>query len=291
MSTRSAVAAALGVVTLAVSGCSSSSNSSPSGSTVGHSRSPGTIAVSSTLDGHATLPHRITWQATPSIPADRVEEVDFLIDGRLVWVEHQAPYIFGGDDNGANRGSLITTWLSPGPHVFVARVIDTAGRPASNTVNASVPPAPQPPPALRGVWTRVITARDIAKIAQDGGYSGSPPPGRWELAFDKIGAWELDAAGSGRASQMTVRGHTFTIYAPIQMAPIVNDNTTTSAYGHHGLGGQDCTPDGPFGTYRWSRSANRLNLAVVHDGCPNRAVIWDGVWTRVSPQIQANLKP
>jgi hypothetical protein len=61
--------------------------------------------VTSTLDGHAALPHRIHWQAFPSVPAADVSEVDFLIDGKLGWVEHHTPYFYG--DDGKLAGHLV----------------------------------------------------------------------------------------------------------------------------------------------------------------------------------------
>lgn len=278
LSARTAVAAAIGVVTLAISACSSSSNPKPPGATPAHSSSVAEFTVASTLDGHTTLPQRFRWQANPHEPAGQVQEVDFLIDGRLVWVEHSAPYIFGGDDNGANRGYLTTTWLSPGTHAFTARALDVNGHTVSNTINARVQPAHQPPAALRGIWTRVITG-------------GGPLAGRWELAFDNVGVWELDPNGSGLANELSVRNHTLTIGAPIQIAPFANGETTTSAYGHHSLGGTDCTPAGcPCQNYRWSRSGDQLTVVVLH--CPQRAqVVENGVWTRAPHQIPANLKP
>jgi hypothetical protein len=227
----------------------------------------------------------------PKHPARSSPGSRFLIDGRLAWVEHDAPYIFGGDDNGANRGYLITTWLSPGPHVFIAKVIDTAGRMASNTVNASVMTAPQPPTALRGIWTRIITVKEIAKLA--GGplaAGGSPPAGRWELAFDKVGAWYLDPQGSAIAHDLIVRDHTLTIDAPIQMAPFNNGQSTTTAYGHKNIGGTDRTPAGcPCETYQWSRSSDTLTLAVLHCRIPAARLI-DGVWACAATD-PANVKP
>ncbi|MGZ6573366.1 MAG: hypothetical protein ACXVHJ_20235 [Solirubrobacteraceae bacterium] len=271
-----------------MSACSAASNSTSSGSTSPHRGSSSTIAVASTLGGHDTLPRRIIWRAIPSIPADRIREVDFLIDGRLAWVEYSPPYIFGGDDNGTNRGYLVTSWLAPGPHVFVARAVDFNGRTASNTVTARVLPAPQPPTALRGLWTRTVTARDIANA---GPLDGPPPAGRWELAFDRIGAWELDPLKEGLADEISVRGDRLTIYVPINSAPFADGRSTTTAYRHHDLGGTDCTPAGPLGTYRWSRSGNTLTLTVVHEACRGRDAVWGGVWTRVSRQVPATFRP
>jgi hypothetical protein len=278
MSTRFILLAGLAVALIGANACSSSSHPGPPGTQAARANQPGAVTVASTLSEHATLPERIIWQATPSIQPDQIQEVDFLIDGRLVWVEHDPPYIFGGDDSGANRGYLITTWLSPGSHVFVAKVLDIDGRSASNAVSARVEPTSEPPATLRGIWTRVITG-------------SGPLAGRWELAFDKVGVWELDPQGSGLANELTVRDDMLTISAPIQMAPFDNNQSTTSAYGHHNLGGTDCTPAGcPCQHYRWSRSGDKLTIVVLH--CPFRSqVIENGVWTRAPKQIPANLRP
>ena len=70
--------------------------------------------VSSTLDGKTVLPHRIHWLGYPSLAHADVVKVEFLIDGKLAWVEHSAPYVYGSDDNGRNEGYLVTSWLTPG---------------------------------------------------------------------------------------------------------------------------------------------------------------------------------
>jgi hypothetical protein len=288
---RPVFVAALSAVALLCTECGSSSHRASSGPTPASSNSAQPFTVASTLDGHATLPRRLQWQATPSIPPSQVQEVDFLIDGRVAWIEHDAPYIFGGDDNGSNRGYLITTWLSPGPHVFIAKAIDINGQQATNTANAEVARPPEPPPELRGIWTRVITAQEIAKLAGPLTAGGTPPAGRWELAFDNVGAWYLDPQGSGIAHDLIVQDHTLTIDAPIQMAPFNNGQTTTTAYGHKNIGGTDCTPAGcPCETYQWSRSGDTLTLAVLH--CRYVAAQFvDGAWTRAPKQIPASLKP
>lgn len=80
-----AVALVLAVLlVLPVAACSSPGGAASSGSAK-PSRAVSTqmLTVTSTLDGHATLPLRIHWQAFASGPAADVSEVDFLIDGRL----------------------------------------------------------------------------------------------------------------------------------------------------------------------------------------------------------------
>jgi hypothetical protein len=237
-----------------------------SGSSAGDA---GSVRIASSLDGRTSLPPRMRWIATPT--GGGVSVVDFLIDGKLIWTEHKPPYVFDGDDNGANEGYLITTWLTPGSHQFTARATTSDGETVSDTVKARVEQPPPPPAALAGFWTRVVTAQDLKK----GDSSNGPPAGRWTLVFDRVGAWHLDPMGSGVANEYAVHGHVIHVYAPIQMAP-----SGVSKYGHHDIGGTDCTAAGPFGSYDWSVSANTLVLKAIREGCGNRQAIWEGTWTR-----------
>ena len=129
---------------LALAACSTAGAAAPNGPATA---STAKLTVTSTLDGHTALPHRIHWQAFPSGPSLAVSEVDYLIDGKQVWVEHIAPYFYGDDGN-----YLVTSFLTPGKHVFTVRAIDVGGHVATDTVTATVPQAPSPPAALAGTW-------------------------------------------------------------------------------------------------------------------------------------------
>lgn len=257
------------LLALMLSACTSSSPHASSGTALSK--------VTSTLDGMTTLPSRIRWVATPSSAI--VKQVDFLIDGKVVWIESNPPYVFGGDDSGTNEGYLVTTWLSPGSHRFTVRAIAIGGGSVTKSVNAKVGPAPPPPAALRGTWARTLTPADLARAVPEHG----PPTGQWELVFDQVGAWELDPVGSGRIYQYDVHGQTINVYAPIQEAPISGAGGGISRYGHHNLGDVDCNASGPFGSYQWSVSGNTLTLTPEQDGCPDREDIWTGQWTLTSP--------
>src|SRR5579859_6621171 len=100
--------AAAATAILAVAACSPGHATAASQS--GHRASSARFTVTSTLDGLSSLPHRIHWQAVPK-PSAAVSEVDFLIDGKVFWVEHVSPYFYGDDGN-----YLVTTFLAPGPH-------------------------------------------------------------------------------------------------------------------------------------------------------------------------------
>jgi hypothetical protein len=138
--------------------------------------------VTSTLTGKTVLPHRIRWLAIPNVPPSRIREVDFLIDGRVSWVEHSAPYSYG-----YNANYLVTTWLTPGVHRFKTRALATNGRRATSTsAGARVRPAPAPPAELAaGPWRREITQVPGA------------PPGTWTLTIDNVGWSIIDPLGGG----------------------------------------------------------------------------------------------
>lgn len=188
--------------------------------------------VTSTLDGKTVLPTRIRWIARSRIPASQVTEVDWLIDGKLRWTESQpvpgdtrtiAAYAYGGAAGLSAEGYLVTTWLTPGRHRFTVRVSDTNGGKAADTVTARVLPAPQPPAALAGAWTRVVTTQDDQKA--DPQYGPLPPVRPWKLVFDRVGAWLLAPTGPGVVEQYDAEPGVIHAYAPIQMAPL----TCTSA--------------------------------------------------------------
>jgi len=242
----------------------------------GHASSAaGSLTIDSTLDGKKVLPVRLRWLASPNVAGSKVVWVDFLIDGKLRWTEHGAPYVYGGDDNGKNQGYLITTWLSPGRHAFTVRVLTKDGRTAIDTVRARVLPVPVPPQALAGAWTRTVTAADLKKSGP-----GPPPAGKWTLIFDHVGAWHLDPRGSGVVNEYDAEPGVIHVYAPIEMAPFANGTGGVSKDGHLHIGGTGCTFAGPFGTYHWTITGNHLTLTAIHEGCPNRLAIWEGVWTR-----------
>ena len=238
------------------------------------SRKP--FKITSSLDGKKVLPLRSHWLAFPR-PANKIKKVDFLIDGKLRWIELNPPYNYGSDENGRNLGYLITTWLTPGQHRFTVRAVQYSGRTATDTVTARVLPAPAPPASLAGKWTRTLTDDDLKNLPPD----QRPPTGIWELIFDQVGEWHLDPVGSGVVNQIDVQQDTLNVYAPIQMSPLINNHTSTTRDGHKDIGGFDCNPAGPFGSYHWAVSVNTLTLTSTQEGCPGRQGILQGTWTRV----------
>jgi hypothetical protein len=243
------------------------------------------LAVTSSIDGQKVLPQQGRWLAHPNVAAARIREVDFLIDGKMRWVEHSAPYVYGGDDNGANLGYLFTSWLAPGEHTFTARVVTNDGHTATDRVNARVVPAPPPPTGLAGTWTRILTAKDRAKADPKYGADNVPPAGRWRLVVDRVGVWELDPLGTGIVQAYSVSGTVLHSYAPIEMVPrkANGDPGEIKRFGSRidAGGGIDCTEAGPPGTYRLSVMSNQLKLTALREPCGQRRAVYEGTWTRV----------
>jgi hypothetical protein len=258
------------MTTLAVVvGVSSALAGEPAFGTIGPaavSRSDQPFGLTSSIDGKRVLPVRSRWLAYPKLPTAQIKEVDYLIDGKLRWIERKAPYNYGSDDFHGHLGYLITTFLTPGRHTFAARAIDSAGRKATDTVTARVVPAPEPPAELKSVvWKRTFT--------------GGALPGEWELTFDTVGSWHLDPIGGGVVDQYDIAGNVLHLYAPITFG-LRTDSIKKLGHNIPGGGSGDCREDGPFGSYHWSVTGDELTLTPIKELCAGRGSIISGTWTR-----------
>src|SRR5262245_6418274 len=243
------------------------------------------LAIKSSMDGTRVLPQQSRWVAHPNVAPTKVAEVDFLIDGRLRWAEHHAPYVYAGDDDGHQRGYLFTSWLPPGQHRAVTRVKTTSGDAADHAVSARVVAAPAPPPSLAGTWTRTLTKEDVAK--EDPQYDDAfvPMTGTWRIVINRIGIWELDPVGGGIVQAYSINGGALRAYAPIMMMPrqASGDPGSIHRFGNRidVGGGLDCDQSGPVGGYRWSVADRQLTLIATREPCGQRRAIYEGTWTRI----------
>ena len=225
----------------------------------GSSRKP--FTVSSTLDGKTVLPHRIHWLAFPKLPRSRVAEVDFLIDGRLSWVERNPPYTYGDD-----RNWLVTSWLAPGRHRFTVRVKATNGATAQRTTIATVLPTPPAPAELTGAWQRTVTQEEAGP---------DTPAGTWVLTVDNTG-WKIrDPLGTGNFVDVA--------YLPDGRLEASGGIWTRPHNDYEGNGW--CIDTNVPVDYRWAVSADTLMLMLDGpDGCGDPTAkqhfIWAGAWTR-----------
>jgi hypothetical protein len=250
-----------------------------------------TFKVASTLDGKTVLPHRIHWLGLPKLAPAQVKEVDFLVDGKVRWIEHHPPYVYGDDDGHQHRGYLVTSWLSPGKHRFTVQAVASDGRRASDTVVARVLPTPEVPAELAGTWQRTI---DDTSAAPKPKSTGDPtetltPPGRYQLTFDRRWIFDVFPCDTTpcRFNEKTGGGNEFVSDWTPNATTFRVDGTVTFRVGHNTdrlySAGSWCWRDGPSATYTWNVSGDTLTLAPVggHDACGIRGFIWSGQWTRV----------
>jgi hypothetical protein len=217
----------------------------------------GTLTVRSTLTGKTVLPHRIHWLGIPSLPESQIREIDFLIDGKVSWVEHHGPYSYGYDGN-----YLVTSWLTPGFHEFTVTAIAKNGSRASTASRARTR-APSPPPStLAGTWTRNVTSAEAA---------GSGRAGTWTLTVNAVGWRILDPTKHGALVDVA--------YLSSNSLEARGGIATRNHDPHEG----NIWCDEPFQPvrYAWSVSDKTLTLALAGPKrCGAESSVWAGEWTR-----------
>jgi hypothetical protein len=255
-----------------IAGCSSGGSSQTASTAVAtkatraHTSGP-SFTVRSTLDGRRALPLRIHWVATPSVPADQISEVDFLIDGKLGWVEHSPPYYYADDGNW-----LVSSFLGPREHAFTVRAITVQGKTAIDTVKALTSTPPAPPAGLRGAWSRMVTAKDLAKAS-----SNQPPPtGRWQLRIVPSG-WQLRDPTPG--ANWGLFDVAYRPNGKLQMRPTIEYPPYPN-----GNNGGFCENTDPLWAWTYAIRDDGRTLTVHpggHDPCGDRAAILEGTWSRI----------
>jgi hypothetical protein len=231
-----------------LSACGTTSSHAPTASSASPSDP---LSVKSSLTRHATLPHRIPWTATPSVPSDQISEVDFLIDGRRMWIEHNPPYDYGDDGN-----YLVTSFLSAGPHTFTVKATTITGKTTSTMVTAKVPAAPAPPSALAGTWKRFVQQMDPS----------GPPSGYWHLVFNRVG-WKIEDT-SGGANVLNV-AYLKPGLLEVRTGMATGHDTVVGAPADEDLNGFCNNAPGMPVRYRWSVKGSKLQFRYVSGkACP-----------------------
>ena len=217
------------------------------------------FTVKSSLAATSVLPHRIHWLAIPSLPASKVREVDFAIDGKLKWIEHHRPYSYGYDGN-----YLVTTWLRPGPHLFTVTAFSKDGTRASTSSTARVPSAPPAPPSeLAGTWSRMVTKAEA-------GTSGRA--GRWTITIDAVGWRILDPTGHGAFVDVAYLAHGL----------VEARGGIATGYDNSREGNVWCEEPFQPVRYRWTTTAESLTLVLAGPKrCGGESAVWSGSWSRV----------
>jgi hypothetical protein len=216
------------------------------------------LAITSTLAGKRVLPHRIRWVGRANLPAMKVSKVEFLIDGKVRWIERNPPYTYGDDSNW-----LVTSWLSPGRHRFAVRATAKDGRKALQTTVARVVAAPAPPADLSGSWKHSFAG------------------GIWVLTVDKTG-WKIrDPWGFTNFIDVA--------YFSEGRLQARGGILTKPAGADPNLGGNGwCTDRNAPVDYRWTVAADVLTLTNFGvDNCTTggdahkQHHAWNGDWTKL----------
>jgi hypothetical protein len=241
------------------------------------------VKVTSTLDGKTVLPRHLRWVAMPKLAASQIQKVEFLIDGKLRWVEQEAPYVYGSDEAGLHKGYLVTTWLTPGRHRFSVRVV-AGNRTGSDTVTARVLPAPSVPSALAGSWQRTVPG---PIPADPNAASTNPVPGGvYSMTFDagwvsnkNPGPYTPITNGTQPCNGCITLQDYLAGSSTLQIWGAVTTNLITA---NNPVGGWWCFEDGPPARYSLEVSGDTLTLAPIggQDPCHQRGSVWSGTWTR-----------
>lgn len=239
------------------------------------------FTVTSTLDAKHVLPHRIRWLASPSLPAAQVKEVEFLIDGKVTWIEKQAPYAFSEES-----GYLVTSWLDPGQHSFGVRAVSVDGRTASDTVKARVAKVSPLPGGLAGTWHRRVNGRGAPRAGTPGNPTETfTPSGTYTMVIDS--RWiQMRFPGHFEAKASESTGAGWILNSDYTAVPgrlqALGEVSTRPFDGGAAEGGPWCYPGGPSSSYSWSVSDGVLTLKPSggHDACDVRGFILTGKWRR-----------
>jgi hypothetical protein len=229
-------------------------------------QAPAAWGLSSTIVDGATLAAPVRWSAEPvGTPPGGLDRIEFLVDGKVLWVEHHAPYDFNNDAN-----YLYPYVFARGPHQLVARGVSATGEQVTATANVRMTQAPPKiPRALQATWKHRVSQ---AVIDHNSAPGDPPVPGG--VFREKFGANGLSLVtppkpviGGYYAFSATARG-ALDLGGPV--------NWLTAQSGYEGI----CHGDQTFARYRWKIAHRVLTLTVVRDPCRLRAAVLAGKWTR-----------
>lgn len=237
------------------------------GSSAGATGAPEPLRVVSSISNDAVLSSAVSWTGTPAgIPASRVDRVEFVIDGRVRWTEHHAPFVFNGD------GSELFPWvLGAGAHRLAVRVVTRTGASASTSAAVTVAASVPVPQDLLGTFTRRVTIADVHRTAA---FRREPadqvlPVGIWRIQIARDGVITFDdpRGGGGNEAFTATPAGTLALQGP------ANWILPPSRQGGF------CETE-PLAGYAWSAGPQTLVLKSLRDRCADRNSMFTGTWRR-----------
>jgi hypothetical protein len=186
-----------------------------------------------------------------------IDHVEFLLDGKVAWIEHNAPYTFNDDGN-----ALMPWVLTPGSHELAVNVVTASGVAASAQVAVTTDRAPVPAALLDRKFVRTMPA------------GGQMPGGDWHLRFGVDGVVIVDDPEGGGANEgfRAAADGTMSLYGPANWVEPVARQGSFCDYAEGAV------------AMRWEVTGSELTLSSGDhpDPCPDRAFLFAGTWT-VSP--------
>lgn len=259
---------------VACGGSSSGGAAQPAPSVSSSASVAADTSVTSSIKTGAVLRKALHWNAAvKAADGVMVTQVDFLIDGRVRWTEHEAPYQF-------NEGRLFAPWpLGGGKHRLAVNVVASGGSTAASTavdVQVKVPPMSGLPV---GSYRRTVTAADQKRVKpyrdfEHGAFGETTPTGQWSLTVRQDGVLLLDEVPHPHGTDayhvpFAGTGQRITIY---DSAGWLQPNPER--------GNMFCEPEKPS-DYQWSLSGSTLTLKALEHVCADRDIALVGSWHRV----------
>jgi hypothetical protein len=216
--------------------------------------------VTSTLKSGMVLTKPLPWTAVVRGPA--VTQVEFLIDGKSLWTEKNAPYVFNDDEE------LLVPWLlAPGDHELIARATSADGQTGEAVASVTTPAASALPSGLVGTFTRSVTQGDIDRTAQGPGRGADvAPPGKWVMHLKRGLLTFDDPFGSGGGEAISATGGTLQMFGPPNWL-LPEDRR-----------GEFCRHEPPV-AFAWKTSGSMLQISGGGN-CADRDAVFVGTWRK-----------
>jgi hypothetical protein len=268
----------LAATSTAVTACAGGGDSNGGGTQSSTSRpasTPTPPTVSMTIADGSTLARAVPWQGMARPAAgDFISEVEFLVDGKRLWVENNPPYVFDGDDQ------LLPPWLlGGGDHVLSVHVKTAKGAVADATANVTVNVRRAAEKRIVGTYRRVVTRADQQRVQpyrlpSKGAFGETSPTGRWTLHITNdgeiVGVDPSGDAANPFIEPYSVSGSILTLYGPaVWRQP------------HPEAPNLFCEPEKPS-DYVWSLRGSTLTIRNKQQTCADRDIVFVGIWTKSS---------
>lgn len=163
---------------------------------------PPLAIASQTLADGQTVSGSVDWEATTVGPTP--SRVEFWVDGRRTWVEHQAPFVYGGDGQ-----TWDTTQVADGTHTLTVVAYAEHGATANATIavtvaNAPIVTAPAPSPTPAPVPAPDPSATDTTTTAAAVGVTSETIADGQQLSG--VVDWSVEVAGDVRRVEFLLDG-------------------------------------------------------------------------------------